>query len=447
MSAKSIRLVVLVIVLAVGTYLLYLKYTRSNAADEPSPEQEKALAQGRDVSSLTPEAVPVHVKALADKDAAQRQKAARALWQIGPRAKAATPALLGAVKDPDAEVRALAAKALGPVSEGTADAVPSLVEALKDPQADVRREAAASLAEIWRADQRPAQGSSREKRDLAEEGKEIKERTGRGPALPATKKDDPDEREREQEREREREAGGRTEAVSRLKPSSEPAARAAIPVLTEALRDEDAHVRAAAAEALSETGPLAKPAVPELIRILEKDADKDARLQACLALGNTGPDAKAGVPVLIRALLREKVTGLPSGRAKGGRPSDEYHELLGIRANAAAALGQIRSDPEKAVPALVEACLTDPESEVRGWSIWSLSQFPSTAPKLAEKTLETLAKDPRNQQLPEFQERVKQFRKTLATASGAAGRHAPPATDKAKEKTTPAPKDSSSTSK
>ena len=444
MSAKSIRLVVLVVILAIGSCLLYLKYTRSDAAKDTFPETEQVLAQGRDVSSLTPEAVPGHVQALAEKDAARRQGAARALWQIGPRAKAATPALVGAVKDSDAEVRALSAKALGSVSEGTADAVPTLVEALKDPQAGVRLAAAASLAQIWRADKRPAQANTRERRDFAEEAKEIRERTGRGPELPVTKKDDPEEREREQEREREREERAHKEVVTGLKPQSEPAARAAIPALTETLRDGDAHVRAAAAEALSEAGPLAKPAVGDLIRIVEKDADKDARLQACLALGNTGPDARAAVPVLIQALLPDKVAEVPGD----GRPSRQYHDVLGIRVNAAAALGQIGADAEKAVPALVEACLTDPESEVRGWSTWSLSHFRSTAPKLAEKTLETLAKDPRNQQLPDFQERVKQFRKMLATASAAGGRHAPPpATDKAKEKTTPAAKDSSSTSK
>src|SRR5262249_26868863 len=195
-SAKSIRLAVLLIALVIGTYFLYQKHMRSDAAKETSPEAEKELAQGRDLSSLTPEAVPVHVQALADKDAGRRQKATRALWQIGPKAKAATPALLVAVKDPAAEVREMAAKALGPVSAGRADAVRTLIEALKDPQAGVRLAAAASLADIWRADQGPAQGRTRERRDAEEEAQEIRERTGRGPAPRVAKTDDAEERER-----------------------------------------------------------------------------------------------------------------------------------------------------------------------------------------------------------------------------------------------------------
>jgi len=435
-SAKSIRLAVLLIALAIGIYLLYQKHMRSNAAKEPSPEEEKAFAQGRDLSSLTAEAVPGHVQALADKDAGRRQKAAKALWQIGPKAKTATPALLVAAKDPAAEVREMAAKALGPVSAGTADAVPTLIEALKDPQAGVRVAAAASLADIWRADQGPAQGRTRERKDADEEAQEIRERTGRGPPRPATKTDDAEEREREREREQERERErARPDMVPRLNPQSEATARTAISPLTELLRDGDARVRAAAAAALGETGPLAKPAVDQLIQILERDAETEARLQACLALGNIGPDARAAVPVLIRAVLRDKAADAKD--ARGGRPSWKYHEGMGIRVNAASALGQIGSDAEKTVPALVEACLTDPEFEVRGASTWGLSRFRSAGPKLAEKALETLVKDPRNQQLPEFQKRVEQFRKRLAANSpkpGMSGRHVPPpAADKDKD--------------
>ena len=157
------------------------------------------------------------------------------------------------------------------------------------------------------------------------------------------------------------------------------------------MQDSDAHVRAAAAEALSEAGPLAQPAVEELARVLEKDADDDARMWACLALGNTGPGAKTAVPVLIHSLLH-----------------DEY---LGVRVNTAGALGQIRSDPDKVIPALVESFLKDQDPEVRKWDIMSLSCFSrATAPGLAQRALEAQAKDPGNHKLPEFQERVSQLR-------------------------------------
>src|SRR5262245_6711346 len=154
-SAKKIRLVVLLIVLAVCGFALYSKYHRNDDAEEISAEKEKWFAEARDTSALTPKAVPDHVKALADKDVALRQKAAWALWQIGAYAKTAPPALLLAVKDPVPEVREMAAKALGTVSEGTPDAVPTLVEALADPQTGVRVTAALSLANIWLVDKRP----------------------------------------------------------------------------------------------------------------------------------------------------------------------------------------------------------------------------------------------------------------------------------------------------
>jgi HEAT repeat protein len=323
---------------------------------------------------------------LADKDVAVRRQAAKALFQIGRHAKASTPALLTAVKDADGEVRAMAAQALGRVAQGTADAVPTLVEALGDQQANVRAAAAVSLSEIWLSDKAaPAPRS-----DRAEERAE-KHQQNAGPPLPPRLGKTP---ESEEAKEREREAGTAVDLTPRLPPRSEPAAKAAVPELTKALRDDDAPVRAAAAAALGETGPLAQTAVGALSQILQKDADNNARVQACLALGNIGSGAKAAVPALAQSLLHDK--------------------SLGVRVNAAGSLGQIARDPEKAVPALVEAYLTDPEPEVRAWSSISLGRYKSAAPKLAQNTLETLVKDPRKQQLPEFQSRVDDFRKLLA---------------------------------
>src|SRR5215471_17392408 len=136
-SRKLIRLAILIILLGVGVYLYYHQSIIHRILPQRAEEKELAtrLAQSDDLSFLTPQSVPDHIKALSDKDAAARQKAAKALWQIGPYAKAATPALLAALKDSAPEVREMAARALGPVSEGTPDAVPALADALKDPQA------------------------------------------------------------------------------------------------------------------------------------------------------------------------------------------------------------------------------------------------------------------------------------------------------------------------
>jgi HEAT repeat protein len=391
-SAKTIRLLVLSIVLAGCGFALYWKHHRTDGAEEISAEKEKWFGEALDVSALTPKAVPDHVKALADKDVAVRRKAAWALWQIGPPAKTATPALLVAVKDPVPEVREMAAKALGRVSERTPDAVPTLVEALEDPQAGVRATAADSLANIWLVDKGPEQ-IEQERREAGGEGDKRPSR--------ATKESDAEERERE--RERESQAG--VNPVRRLKRQSEPAAKAAIPALTKTLRDGDAHVRANAAKALGETGPLAEPAIGELIQLVEKDADADTRVRACIALGNIGPGAKVAVPTLVHSLLQDKD--------------------LGVRVNTAGALGQIHSEAEKVVPALVEAYLTDPEAEVRTWCVISLSRYEATGRKLGQKALEEVIKDPRKGQLPNFQARVSEFRKLLGDKSSSRAEGAP----------------------
>src|SRR6516225_9907291 len=74
---------------------------------------------GVDVSGRTVAAVPIHINALQDQDAAVRKKAVTSLWLIGPEASVATPALLVALEDPDDGVRQAAAKALGRTSPGT----------------------------------------------------------------------------------------------------------------------------------------------------------------------------------------------------------------------------------------------------------------------------------------------------------------------------------------
>src|SRR5436309_1555747 len=107
---------------------------------------------GVDVSGRTVAAVPFHIEALQEVDAAIRKKAATSLWLIGPEASAATPALLVALEDPDGGVREAAAKALGRCSSGTPAAIPGLAAALKDQHAEVRAATAGAFAERWVAE-------------------------------------------------------------------------------------------------------------------------------------------------------------------------------------------------------------------------------------------------------------------------------------------------------
>jgi HEAT repeat protein len=169
--------------------------------------------------------------------------------------------------------------------------------------------------------------------------------------------------------------------------------RAAVPVLRKTLKDTDARARAQAASALSEAGALAEPAVPELIEMLRNDPEERARLEATLALGNIGPAAKAAVPALVEILRNEK--------------------LLSIRVNAAGSLGQIHCDPDLVVPALVEAHLKDAEPEVRQWSMISLLQFGPEALKRSQAAVQSLARDPENKKLPDFEKRLASFTEAL----------------------------------
>ena len=112
-----------------------------------------------------------------------------------------------------------------------------------------------------------------------------------------------------------------------------------VPVLINALKDEDKNIRRNAAYALARIG---KDAVPALITAL-KDEDSDVRSNAADALGKIGADAKEAVPVLITALKDE----------------DNY-----VRSNAADALGNIGTGAKEAVPALITA-LKDEDYYVR----------------------------------------------------------------------------------
>jgi HEAT repeat protein len=314
---------------------------------------------GSNLSHLLASAVPGHIEDLKSPDASARSKAATSLWQIGVDAKAATPTLLHVAKDADPQVREAAVKALGRTGQGTQDAIPGLIEALEDDHAEVRAAAATSLAETWRL-----AGRSGAERAPADRG---------NPA--------------------ERRANGRGNPTqgppsTRLAPPYEALAQKAVPLLTGALRDTDARVRACAGEALAETGPLAEPAVPDLVQILQKDADRSVRLQATLALYNIGPGAKAAVPVLVEKLHSE--------------------EADGVRVNTAAALGMIRSSPETVVPALVETFLKDKHPDARTCAMMSIGQFGPEA-KLALPLLREAAKDPKNQQSDEVMQRIERL--------------------------------------
>ena len=87
-----------------------------------------------------------------------------------------------------------------------------------------------------------------------------------------------------------------------------PPSKPAVPLITEALRDQsdrEGFVNVVAADALGKIGPGAASAVPALIVALGSD---DVRLptRATVALGNIGAEAKAAIPALVEAMGREE---------------------------------------------------------------------------------------------------------------------------------------------
>jgi uncharacterized protein (TIGR03067 family) len=189
-----------------------------------------------------------------------------------------------------------------------------------------------------------------------------------------------------------------------------PAAKRAVPALTEALKDWHELVRVHAARALGSIGPDAKEAVPGLIAVLKdrevlldklrpsaaaalgsigaaaeevipalletlKERDPHLRLQAAAALGKIGPTAKDALPALTAAWQNEEKASIrlcliealvrsdSEGKSTGALLAKEDH--LEVRSALALALGRQGPRASKALPALMKAFQDEKHSSVR----------------------------------------------------------------------------------
>jgi len=149
-----------------------------------------------------------------------------------------------------------------------------------------------------------------------------------------------------------------------------PTAVEGVPALIQALGDENARVREAAAVALGEIGP-EKGVVTALIQALG-DENALVRRGAAAALGEIGPEAAGAVPALIQMLrdaedarVRSEMVGVLGriGVEEGVAPALIQtlleDEDAGVRGHAAFMLGHIGPE-EGVVPALVQAMEDDP---------------------------------------------------------------------------------------
>jgi HEAT repeat protein len=159
---------------------------------------------------------------LKSRDVEARRKAATALAEAGSEAQPAIPALITALKDQDLYVRRFAAQALGKIGPDAKSAVPALSKALKDDKKQVAEAAAEALGKI--------------------------RISATGPLADAVK-------------DKGNETAVRRKAIEALGAMGS-AAKSAVPVLTDALKDREIQIEAATA--LGDIGPGAKAAVPAL---------------------------------------------------------------------------------------------------------------------------------------------------------------------------------------
>jgi HEAT repeat protein len=250
--------------------------------------------------------------------------------QRGPDLRLRVQGLVQALRDDDPMARGRAAQALGECGPAAREAVGPLVTVLHDSDFWVSEMASVALRKITGA---PNPDGARRRR------------AADAPSAPAP-------------------------AVEKLlqafaKPESRwmavvalgqmgPSAQDAVPVLIEALEDQELAVRWDAAKALGKIGPAAGRAVPALAAVLHEQDDAIVRQRAVVALGEIGPAARTAVPALI-GILKDSVNHL----------DEQAGEAL------------VRIGPA-AVPALIEAT-KDESPQVRLLAAQSLTRIASGA--------------------------------------------------------------------
>jgi HEAT repeat protein len=278
-----------------------------------------------------------------EKDSRACRSAACAVGNFGPDAAAASPELEKALGHKDALVRQNAAWAMGRLKDKAgASGVGKLGQALRDDDPVVRRDAAAALGEVGQ----PAAGPAL--RALIECIGREKEAPVRSVAVgslvslvgPKDKEVAADLSGLLKADDREVRRG----AALALANVGGVDAKAAVPVLLDALRDDDATARELAAAALAKMGEAAAEAVPALGKALS-DRSPLVRRNAALALTRVGPEAAKVFRPLVRALDPEE-------------PPE-------VRLFAARAIFRARSDVSEIVPDLLAVLKAERNQDVR----------------------------------------------------------------------------------
>src|SRR6266436_5660648 len=135
-----------------------------------------------------------------------------------------------------------------------------------------------------------------------------------------------------------------------------------VPLLRQALKDEQPKTRAMAAKALSDIGPPANDAIPNLLPLLKDPAGRASaewpspvvRYQAAIALANINPKRKESLPVLIEIL-------------NGGNGMTETDAIRAIE--------KMGSGAREAVPALEHLITADSDNLNRSSAVHALPKI------------------------------------------------------------------------
>ncbi len=364
-----------------------------------------------DIGPAAADAVPELIPLLDNPEHELRIKVLIALGEIGPKSAAAVPAIVQRLEsDEIMGARYAAAFALGSIGAKTDEANRALVDAARGEERTLKKISLWALAKINPDQQRVVKyAAATLVAGLAADDPQVRRFAARAladfgehadlvaPALVAMLKDaDPEV------------VGNALDALASIGPKVVdrisgalknpelrhfatrllyrlgPEAAEAVPALTEALQEpvsdaNDAAFRVETQMALAAIGPAAAPAVQELIKSLDSD-DSDIRGTACYALGKIGAEAANAVGPLRDCLqhLDPAESGPVWWALLQIRPDDreiiqaiaprliaalEQPSAL-VRAEAAAALGNLGEDALPALPRLKQL-QEDPDPMVR----------------------------------------------------------------------------------
>lgn len=317
---------------------------------------------------------------LKDSNYSERKRAAQALIRIGPQAKDAVPDLIRMLRsEKDGVMQGLAAYALGAIGPAADDAVPTLADALGRATGGHMSPGHATARALVQIRERgalpillPLLKHDREYVRRCAADAIVLAAPDDGPTLDAIVAllNNPDK--------------GIHDTAVRVTRQLKPISKLAVPALIEGLRDESAYVRYDAATDLAAIGPDAEAAVPTLTELLR---DEYVKVVAANAIWRIAADSEKVLPVLVEALNSQDkeqrrhaiyCLGLLGPRAKNALAAliDAVKDRDPVvRSRALEAIGKIGPEAEIAMADL-EQVLSDGDAHSRilaAGAIWQIS--------------------------------------------------------------------------